>query len=314
MTVRVYRWNDASAPVLTGNAADYKLIDVLDKCLVAGYGAHAAAGWTKEFTGTGKAVFKQGAGSNGMRLRVDCSTSSMTPRVRGFEEMTDVDTGIGPFPTDAQISGGGYFYVSNTADTTARPWVIVASEKAFYLYVGHDNTTAQGISGSTTYKQIFFFGDIVSYKAGDSFHTLLISNSTASNGGSSFAQSSTIVTPASGHFMARDHTQIGAAVTVGKSIDRDLASGVTIFGTGGSTYPDPVTGGMRLDLVRVFIPSSIVLRGVMPGLWVPMHNMPGQPGDTFSGSGTLAEKTFLLLDAANSTARARVAIETSDTW
>ena len=37
MTVRVYRWDDASAPVLTGEVG--KLAALLKACLVTGYGA-----------------------------------------------------------------------------------------------------------------------------------------------------------------------------------------------------------------------------------------------------------------------------------
>lgn len=314
MTVRVYRWDDASAPVLTGNAADYKLIDVLDKCLVAGYGSKAAAGWTKEFTGTGKAVFKQGGGSNGMRLRVDCSASSQTPRLRGFESMTDVDTGTGPFPTDSQLSGGCYAYVSSSADGTVRPWMVIATEKSFYLYIGPSETSTQGIAGSAGAKPTYFFGDISTLRSGDAFHTLLIGNSASGSTANFFCVSAALNSAASGHFMARSHTQIGASISIGKAHDYFRAGGINTFGAGGVAYPDPVSGGMLLDAVRVFESSAGVMRGALPGCWVPLHNLPGQPGDTFSGTGALAGKTFVLLDSCNNGTRGRIAVETSDTW
>ena len=315
MTVRTYRWDDASAPVLTGNAGDYKLIDVLDKCLVAGYGSKSAAGWTKEFTGTGKAVFKQGTGSNAMRLRVDCSSSSQTPRLRGYEVMTDVDTGTGPFPTDAQLSGGCYAFCSNTANTTERPWMVVATEKCFYLYIGFNNTTVQGISGSSSYQPTYFFGDITSLKSGDAYHTLLIADTSGSEYANMFAAAASINTACNGCFMSRSHTQIGGSITIGKAHDYHRGNTATFGGgAGGTAYPDPVTGGMLLEVIRIFEPSAIVTRGTMPGCYVPLHLLPGNPGDTFTGNGTLAGKSFILWDTNNAGTRGRIALETSDTW
>jgi hypothetical protein len=75
MTVRVYKSSDASAPVLTGAVGS--LVALLDACLVNGYGALAAAGWTKAFTAANKGAYKQNlTGSNnasGMHLYVDDS-------------------------------------------------------------------------------------------------------------------------------------------------------------------------------------------------------------------------------------------------
>ena len=56
MTVTVYLSTDASAPTLDGNVGS--LITVLDAVLVNGYGAKAAAGWTKAFSGTNKAAYR----------------------------------------------------------------------------------------------------------------------------------------------------------------------------------------------------------------------------------------------------------------
>lgn len=86
MPVTIYTSEDAGAPPLLPNAAG-ALIAVLDACLVNGYGAKAGAGWSKPFNGVNLAVYKQGAGSNGMHCRIDDSNGA-TARVRGFEDMT----------------------------------------------------------------------------------------------------------------------------------------------------------------------------------------------------------------------------------
>lgn len=170
MTVRVYRSTDASAPVLSGQAG--ALTALLYACLVTGYGALAAAGWAREFTATNKAVFRAASG-NRMRLRVD-DTSTTEARVIGYEVMTDADTGTGPFPTNGQVSGGLYLRKSDSADSTARPWVVIADEKRFYFL---NNSAGSDWYVAPTGAQMgghFFFGEIASYKSGDAYNTLIM--------------------------------------------------------------------------------------------------------------------------------------------
>ena len=87
------------------------------------------------------------------------------------------------------------------------------------------------------------------------------------------------------------------------------------MGTAGVSYPDQVSGGMLLSKVYVNdADTSYQIRGLMPGLFNPLHNLPGNPGDVFSGVGPLSGKSFILLDVPNGTARCRVVLETSNTW
>ena len=91
MAVTVYRWDDPDAPVLSNPSAG-SLIGVLDACLVDGYTGKTGAGWTKAFSGTNLAAYRQGAGSM-CYLRVDDGTGSFKVKMRGYESMTDIDTG-----------------------------------------------------------------------------------------------------------------------------------------------------------------------------------------------------------------------------
>ena len=69
-----------------------------------------AAGWTKPFVGTNKAAFKQGTGANDFYVRIlddgSGTGGAKEALARGFETMSDVDTGTGDFPTVAQVSFG----------------------------------------------------------------------------------------------------------------------------------------------------------------------------------------------------------------
>ena len=80
-------------------------------------------------------------------------------------------------------------------------------------------------------------------------------------------------------------------------------------------YPDPITGGINLSRIHVSNGATVKgIRGRLPGVFAPLNALPGNNGDTFSGVGDLAGRTFILLDCGSGNTRGRVALETSDTW
>ena len=300
MTVSIYRSTDPSAPVLTASAGG--LINVLDACLVYGYTGHPAAGWTKAFSGSNKAAYKQPVGSNSFYLDVD--DTGAASRLRAYETMTAIATGTNPTPNDPQLAGGVYVAKSSAADTIAKPWTLVTNGKIFYLFIDCANTNyADG--------QLFSFGDFPSYKASDAYNTVIMGNSAAaySNAapsGITSALGTTIV----GHFIVRSHTQIGTSITSAKITDAPMVGGSMGIAPA-MPYPNPIDGGLYLSPLRITEPTAFVIRGIFPGLWCPLHDRPLQQGDTFAGSGTLAGKTF---EAFNLYSSAQCFIETSNTW
>lgn len=308
MTVRVYYSTDSGAPVYSGSVGAF--IAVLKACLVDGYGSKAAAGWTQDFSGTNLSVLRPAAG-NRHRLWID-DTNAQYARVRGYEDMTSVSVGTGPFPTDVQLSGGCYVVKSNAASSAARGWVLVADEKRFWFISAQ---VADTIAGSVAAGLGMFFGSIISTKAGDAFHTLLVAGSTSATAGSQVgALATTMATVGVAHFMARSYTQTSGSITMGKHTDYAKAGGVAVAGTGGSSYPDPVTGGIGIAPLFAHEPVALVTRGVIPGAWCPTHSLPGNPGDTFQGSAALAGREFLLVDVSGGGTRGRMALEISNTW
>jgi len=308
MTVRTYYSTDSGAPVYSGSVGAFNA--VTKACLVDGYGSKAAAGWTQEFSGTNLSVLRPAAG-NRHCLWID-DTNAQFARVRGYEAMTAVSTGTGPFPTDVQLSGGGYVVKSNAASSAARGWVLVADEKRFWFISAQ---VADTIAGSAAAGLGMFFGDIISAKSGDAFHTLLIAGNTSATAGSQVGSLATTMTAVgAAHFMPRSYTQTSGSITAGKHTDYAKTGGVVAIGTGGSAYPDPVTGGIGIAPLFAHEPVALVARGVIPGAWCPTHNLPGNPGDTFQGSGSLAGKEFLLVDVSAAGTRGRMALETSNTW
>jgi len=89
------------------------------------------AGWSKPFAGTNKAAYQGDENSTQLYLRVD-DTEALYSNVRGYENLTDIDTGTGLFPTTAQ-QATWWWTKSNQANATARPWALVADGSLIWL-------------------------------------------------------------------------------------------------------------------------------------------------------------------------------------
>ena len=328
MTVRIYRSTDASAPVLSGAAG--ALATVLDAVLVNGYGAKAAAGWAIEFTGANKRAYRAASG-NRLRLRVDDSGTS-NARVVGYESMTDVDTGTGDFPTAAQIAGGLYWMKSTLTDGTARAWVILATGTMFYMFVNTAGAAA-GVGWSTNANS---FGDFTSYKPSDTYGTRIIGNigatTTTGNANGTKCFGAATASTIAGTYVARANNHVGGSIAVGQAVSGILTGVVSYYSNAQSigsdmdwaasthtykapTYPNAADGGFFLGKLYV-TEAGVSIRGYLPGVWAPAIG-PGSPpalGDTWSGSGDFAGKTFELMLITIGTTTSRLALETSDTW
>lgn len=257
----------------------------------------AALGWTKSYTGANKRAFKSGdIAATGCLLRVDDSGTT-TARMVGYEAMTDVDTGTGPFPTSAQQSGGYYWPKSNAADTSARNWVLVGDERTFYLYVSPHPTTfaTQGVT--------FVFGDLLSYKSGDAYGCVLsggdastvISTTSTISSCAGFAQPvSTGISVA----VARSHLGIGGAQTGYQTSAHAFGnaySSTTAYNSRSYVFPNGADNGLLLS--EVIYSSNAALRGVLPGL----YHTPLLVGsyfstrDTIAGTGAFSGKSMMAL-------------------
>ena len=302
--ITVYRSDDASAPALTGENGT--LIAVLDACLVDGYGAKSAAGWAKAFSNTNLAAYRAAAG-NRFYLRVNDS-SAQYPILRGYRTMSAISTGTGAFPTEAQLSGGILPVKSSTTNSVERPWILIASDRAFYLWVGFAVTDIASPSTST---DITFFGDCPSYVPGDAMLTLLAGKAAASTTAShtNVANSLSNSSVATGHYLASDYLQSGNAVTCG--IYRSPIADVASAGSGGAAYPDPVTGGLLLDRLRIW-ESGPIVRGYMPGVFNPLHAQPATHLDTLQGRGSMTGTDLLLLYKGGTAGRLAFSLNEAD--
>ncbi len=283
------------------------------------------AGWTKPYTGTNIAAFKQPASlASPMFFEVN-DTNTQYGLLRGYETMTASVTGTGLFPTTAQRTTGGVgLWKSQTADATARPWVLICNGGTVWMWT-NTNTSSDGTGGVLS-----GWGDCLSYKSADAYNKFVIGNGWT--GSSQTTPSSTYhfapnLSIAMGqaaptdHYMARSYTQSGTAIQMTKISDAAKANGQTVMGclgTNALTYPHPVDSGLYIAPVWFYEASSYLLRGEAPGLWNMLHNSPLTVYDTFTGLAALPGKEFMALrcmPGGNQTSQnCSVVFEISDTW
>lgn len=351
MTVRLYRHDDTSAPVLTGQAGS--LTTLLDAVLVNGYGSKTAAGWSINQTTTNKRGYKQGAGGNhpsGILCYIDDASpgpaGAREARVCGFETMSAITpVGTGQFPNSSQSNiGAGYLCIrkSNTNDSTARKWYIVADAWTFYLFIEMgDGMSEQSPGGTGT-----AFGDFKSFKTGDAYAQILIARTWENNtdpqgeampGIVGDRENWSVNSNMAGHFCSRHWNQSVVSPRCGKNANTGagqswghwngdnqqnfgesrIAPGYMLANPYYFPYPNPVDGSLWM---APFYVNQNGMRGYLKGFWCPQHHMPLNPGDTFTAaSGNLSGKSFIAVNSSfrhddNSFRPSQMFLEFSDTW
>lgn len=328
MTARLYKSTDASAPSLTGVAGS--LITLLDAVLVNGYGSTSAAGWTKPYNATNKGVYRNSTSTGtGFYLDVNDAAPSTAKEARavGYETMSAVATGTGPFPTAAQMSTGLFIRKSTTADSTPRPWYIVADETVFYLFVESGDYTAP------TRVTAFAFGDFYSFKASDAYRCMIIGRNAENTGAQAnemfpllcmIAELDTANNTTAGHYIARGTAGAGGSIAFGVHGDEGM-NNLSRFWAGvmgqcynaqSMIYPNPADNGIYM--APAYIQHNRGLRGYLKGIWTPSQLLPLGHGDTFTGTGAMSAKSFLCMQMytnnGNLNVTAECFIETSNTW
>jgi len=327
MAPTIFRSSDASAPALNGNAGS--LVNVLDGCLVSGYGSLTALGWAKSFSATNKAVYRAPAGVRHY-LDVDDSGPDATAlgrnaRCRGYETMSAVATGTGPFPTTAQVTTCVGVVKSTTADATSRPWILIGDDRTFYFFCTVAGTTPPNLA-TNVWNSGFHFGEIYSFLAGDLYRTMLgfasiTSTQAASTGiagllGPQFMSTTTAVNAN----MPRSYTGTGGSVWVASVYNFFMtnAAGTTEGSKGVMAYPNPVDSGLYANAINVAergngasAAASTNFRGRLRGIYQQAHLTSAfADQDTFTGTGDFAGKTFILINHV-ATTNSTLAIETT---
>lgn len=258
----------------------------------------APLGWAIAHTGTNLRAYKPTAlEASRSLLRLD-DTGTTTCRVVGYESMSDINTGVGATPTALQESGGGHWPKSDTANATARRWILWGDAQSFALWIAPNG-------GYQTHGVVMGFGDLVSDKSGDAYGCMLTD-----------ALSGAQVTPSPvpgclgyGHgtsaaadaYVSRAFTGIGGAQVAKKVAAHNTGAGyagLAAYNGNALPYPNGADNSLRLSPVEVLVGTS-GFRGRVAGV----YHSPQQLGNSFStgdkvpGEGVFAGKTFMAVRA-----------------
>jgi len=150
----------SGAPSLGDGSTAGSLVTLLDWILVS------KGGWSKPFSSTSQAVYRADSG-NRKFLKIDDRVGA-TAVARGYNNMTSLTAGTGPFPT---ISGGAalseYGILKQYAnDTGTRRYWGVRTDKYILLII-----EVSSVAGaSAMYRDIFVFGEVPSLWPADINH------------------------------------------------------------------------------------------------------------------------------------------------
>ena len=281
----------------------------------------APAGWEKLYSGTNKAVYRSTHVQSAKHcLRVD-DTGTTSARVVGYETMTDVDSGVAPFPTAVQMSGGGYWWKSIDATAAARGYFFAADPR---MLLAAPRPSGVGAALSANVRG---FGDPIALApSGDAWATAL------SYAGpyyfskfdlGAFSGSNSVSDSDGGSAFPRAFSGLGAAVIcrpVNEAGEPYQVSGK--HGAGFGPGPSHIDG--QIKLTRVMMAEQTVYsapRCVIPGVFcVPQLIADGTflPSTVIDGSGALTGRKLLSVatgTVANGTANVGVAfIDITGPW
>lgn len=304
MATTIYKSSDGSAPVLNGVAGS--LVGLLDACLVNGYGSKPSSGWTIAFTNTNLRSYRAPVGIRHYCDVVDIGTTNA--QMKGYRVATDTGVGSGPYP--GITTSMAYISKSQTADATARPWLLAADDRSFILLVDSVNTAITNFMG-----YLHLFGECYSLTAHDLYRSIC---------GGYVQSNNSYLAPVSGGQLgvSRHSSQVGNPILMfiggHQGLGGQLGPGQTSNWMGGSwPFPNPSDGAVHLNRLTLESPTH-GLRGYIRGMWTSDHigfstalndltDVDGASGSVYAG------KNFIFVQARSGGATGWVAIETT-TW
>ncbi len=278
---------------------------------------YAPAGWERVFTGTNQAVYRsQNVASPRRYLRV-VDTATQWARVTAYNTMTSVSAGTGPFPTGAQISGGGYWHGSQEASSQANRYDLIGDDRLFYFAPAQSYLYNQSDSGASSMP--WYFGEPLALRtAGDAWCTVIGCSSSsyfAAEVGTVYAYRQS-----DSSFAERVVAGTGGGVPFYMMPETQGSAKPGADGGAFGIFPDVING--RLKLARIYGTVSVsdsAQRFIMPGAWhVPQGGLTIYSAfsarDTVPGPGALSDRRFMLLWVGGSFVGGGMFFDISGPW
>lgn len=218
-------------------------------------------GWTRPYSGTGIGAYRQGGSASHKRyVRVydNTATSESYFFARGYENMTAVSSGTGPFPTTTQVTGNGaQINLGAVTPPGLMSWFVIGTPRFFYVATSWGADMTGNLSTFPSGNMMHYsFGEMANvYKASDVYAYM----SATHPGGL-----------VNGFMMPRAYTGAGTALTG------------TLYGEGGGnatclSVPGPDAGSGHIifgNPVKILDTSGASsIRGTLPGMLAMVHSV-----------------------------------------
>lgn len=315
-TVRIYRWDDAGAPTLSGQVGAMNA--VLRACLVGtagiAYGAKPSAGWTEAFAGTAAniTVFRNNPadGASACYVRVNDNApgagGAREVRLTVYGAMTDINTGTA-------ATSSPWVRKSSTADSTARKWIVIADGLTAWVHLyGFGSSLGAGDGYDTTFCG---FGDYACVAPSNAYRYFCMGRlSENSNfGGDILAFHSSGFSNKSAAFTVQALDGIAGVIQPSISLPLYTSDG----GAGGLAYPTPphAISGDTYFRSNPEIRDGLTLLGRLRGLRIPFQNiMAATDGADYPGfTGQVVAKTRIST-SSNSNYHVGLVIDSVGPW
>jgi hypothetical protein len=207
-------------------------------------------GWEKVYSGTNKAVYRSSDIESTRRLLWVNDTINQYAEVAMYESMTGLDSGLN------KTTNLVWTRSEATTGTASRPWMLLGDERRFYWLPRYNNSSpSYGV-------EVYFFGDILSFKSNDSYHCCL-AGSTYHSGypGSDGLGMHHTNNLSTGMRICRAGHQFGGNVAFGL---RAVPS--TMIGAGTFQSIPINSNNNSWTLFPIYVVDSNLLRGVLPGM------------------------------------------------
>lgn len=275
----------------------------------------APFGLAKTYSGTNLAAYQfTDVTGTGMFLRVD-DTGTTIARLVGYETMSDVNTGTNPFPSTAQVSGGGYWPKSTNANATAVAWQIIADTRCCYISV-------QAAYSSTPVNQIGsarFFGDGAALRPGGDAYAYALNTSSNPTVTAQVDGALSHTAQVSQYWLPREYTGLGSAIGASSYFHGNAASHVSgVTASINGAFPSTVDGSMILLPRFVNAPTSgaVTPRMMLPGLYHCTQSAvltSFRAGNIAPGTGVLAGRNLVAVHGSNGSTAINTASDSSNT-
>ena len=231
--------------------------------------------------------------------------------------MSDVDTGTGPFPTDLQAGGGGYWRKKPNSTATAVPWRMFGDGRMLYLAI--QSNADLGVTH--TQAPLRGFGDPIALSPSGDVWTSAISfdGSSDGNNGGGFDYNGSSSFSSGGMAMPRGISGLGGSVLV----DSRAFVGTSVVSGADSTLgsaPSAVDGQVKPGRLFLKENGTNPPRAITPGVFfIPQTGVLALfvDGAIVAGGGELIGRSLMLVatnGSRNSAATGMYMVDLTGPW